>query len=224
MRSHRFDAVAAPLVMDHLVRRECARADRNGEAFSLVLFRVGHGKRRSMLVRRLARTMLKRARLTDDVGWMGQHHLAALLPDTMAHGARAFAEGVADAVARHHARPLATVYSYPRDRVALAQSAAPIKIPEVIHSGALVGAAAVGEMKLNGNGHGHVNGHAHGIKLMNGHAHGGVDRFESMVMNDRNPAAPHGARTAERKQIHAAPANARSGCCSAASERLTGCA
>ncbi|HZK81758.1 MAG TPA: sugar transferase, partial [Humisphaera sp.] len=209
MRSHRFDAVAAPLVMDHLVRRECARADRNGEAFSLVLFRVGHGRRRSMLVRRLARTMLKRARLTDDVGWLGEEHIAALLPDTKAEGARAFADGVADAVARHLARPLATVYSYPRDRVALAQSAAAIKIPEVVHAGALAGAASVGEMELDGVGHEHINGHSHGIKLMNGHSHGGVDRFASLVMNDRDPAAPAGVRTAERKQIQAAPANAK---------------
>ncbi|HWE04120.1 MAG TPA: sugar transferase [Tepidisphaeraceae bacterium] len=191
MRSHRFDAVAAPLVMDHLVRRECARADRNGQAFSLVLFRVGHGRRRSMLVRRLARTMLKSVRLTDDVGWMGAEHLAALLPDTMPQGARAFAEKVAGDVARHQPRPLATVYSYPRDRVALmqGQAPAPLKVPELVHVGEEIRAAGAG-MKLNGYGHGHSNGKANGKKWMNGHNIAASDRFSGLGIGDHESTSP----------------------------------
>src|SRR6185437_7319654 len=110
MRAHRLDSVASSQVMDHLVRRECARADRNGEIFSLVLFRVAGGsRRRSRTSARLARAMLKRARLTDDVGWLGEQHMAALLTDTNPQGARAFADGVADMIARHGPRPMAMV-------------------------------------------------------------------------------------------------------------------
>lgn len=112
--------------MDHLVRRECARADRNGEIFSLVLFPVsGAGRRRAMAAHRLARTMQKRARLTDDVGWLGQSHLAALLTDTSPQGARAFANGVADVIGRSGPRPEALVYSYPRDRAQIAAAPEP---------------------------------------------------------------------------------------------------
>ena len=124
MRFHRFDSVVPPQVMDHLVRRECARADRSGREFSLILFRVGgRGRRRSLAVHRLVRAMLERARFTDDVGWLGEEHLAALLPETSTEGAQAFAEGVAAMIARHGPRPSAMVYAYPRDRAAMAASA-----------------------------------------------------------------------------------------------------
>jgi lipopolysaccharide/colanic/teichoic acid biosynthesis glycosyltransferase len=176
--------VAAPMVMDHLVRRECARADRNGEAFSLVLFRVGRSKRRARLACRMERTMLKSARLTDDIGWLGDEHIAALLPDTKPDGARAFADKVADAIAKHHARPLATVYSYPRDRVAIANSPAPIKLPEF----AQAGAARNG--KINGNGH--VKDKANGKKSMNGHGFAAADRFGSLAVLEPEESGHNG--------------------------------
>jgi len=90
----------------------------------LILFRVGgRGRRRSLAAHRLARAMLKRARLTDDVGWLGEQHLAALLPDTSSAGAEAFAEGVTAMISRHGPRPAAMVYAYPRDAAAMAASA-----------------------------------------------------------------------------------------------------
>jgi lipopolysaccharide/colanic/teichoic acid biosynthesis glycosyltransferase len=154
MRSHRIDTVAAPQVMDHLVRRECARADRNGEVFSLVLFRVPEkGRRRTFATHRLIRTMQKRARLTDDVGWVGQSHLGALLTDTSPAGAQAFADVVGEIIARHGPRPLAMVYSYPSDRAAIA-SAQEVGVERVL---AQTGTHAVGApMRISGNGRSQV--------------------------------------------------------------------
>jgi lipopolysaccharide/colanic/teichoic acid biosynthesis glycosyltransferase len=77
----------------------------------------GGSRRRSKTTARLARAMLKRARLTDDVGWLGEHHMAALLTDTNAQGAQAFADGVADMVARHGPRPAAMLYTYPHEQL-----------------------------------------------------------------------------------------------------------
>jgi lipopolysaccharide/colanic/teichoic acid biosynthesis glycosyltransferase len=161
--------------MDHLIRRECARADRNGEVFSLVLFRVaGNGKRRrSLAAHRLARVMLKRARLTDDVGWVGEQHLAVILPDTSPQGARAFADGVCNVIARRDLRPLAMVYTYPRD------GATNQLMPELGRLGALATKGAA-TRKVNGNGHSHINGegatnghsHHNGHNGHNGHANG----------------------------------------------------
>jgi lipopolysaccharide/colanic/teichoic acid biosynthesis glycosyltransferase len=100
-------------VLDLLIRRECARADRNGREFSLVLFRVKNQKRTSVSTHRLARTILTRARLTDEVGWFSDHYICALLPDTSVQGAQIFMNSVSDLVERKASRPLAVVYSYP---------------------------------------------------------------------------------------------------------------
>jgi lipopolysaccharide/colanic/teichoic acid biosynthesis glycosyltransferase len=100
-------------VLDQLIRRECARADRNGREFSLVLFRVKNQKRTSVSTHRLARTILTRARLTDEVGWFSDHYICALLPDTSSQGAQVFTNSVSDLVERKATRPLAVVYSYP---------------------------------------------------------------------------------------------------------------
>src|SRR5665213_2944705 len=56
------DAIASPQIMERLLRRECARADRGGDELSLLLFRVHEGRgRRGKSAARLARTMVKRA-------------------------------------------------------------------------------------------------------------------------------------------------------------------
>src|SRR5579862_3776430 len=112
------DSLASTEQMNRVIRRECARADRNGREFSLVLFRVRSDARHAVSVHRLARTVLRRARMTDEVGWFSDRYLCVLLPDTPPVGARAFAEGVCDLVAGRAPRPLAIVYSYPEHWVA----------------------------------------------------------------------------------------------------------
>ena len=98
--------------MERVLRREIARADRGGRGFSLVLFRVKSGPS-DRATRLLADMLLKRARLTDEVGWFSDNYLCAVLTGTPSSGARVFADGVSDAVGHHAPRPLAVVYSYP---------------------------------------------------------------------------------------------------------------
>ena len=109
------DSLPSPQQVDRLIAREIARAERNGLHFSLALFRVRKGGRVGPTERRLALTLLRRARLTDEVGWFGDEFLCALLPDTSAAGAQIFADSVCDLVARKGPRPIAVVYSYPFD-------------------------------------------------------------------------------------------------------------
>src|SRR5579862_8000742 len=117
------DSLASTEQMNRVIRRECARADRNGREFSLVLFRVRSDARHAVSVHRLARTVLRRARMTDEVGWFSDRYLCVLLPDTPPVGARAFAEGVCDLIAGRAPRPLAIVYSYPEHWVAAGNAA-----------------------------------------------------------------------------------------------------
>jgi lipopolysaccharide/colanic/teichoic acid biosynthesis glycosyltransferase len=99
--------------MNIAVQRETARADRNGAQFALVLFRARNKDRQSLSTIRLAKTILRRVRATDDVGWYDDRHLAALLPDTAPTGAWRFAEQVCHLVSSKAPRPLCSVYSYP---------------------------------------------------------------------------------------------------------------
>jgi lipopolysaccharide/colanic/teichoic acid biosynthesis glycosyltransferase len=99
--------------MNIAVQRETARADRNGAQFALVLFRARNKDQQSLSTVRLAKTVLRRVRATDDVGWYDDRHLAALLPDTAPAGAWRFAEQVCTLVSAKAPRPLCSVYSYP---------------------------------------------------------------------------------------------------------------
>jgi lipopolysaccharide/colanic/teichoic acid biosynthesis glycosyltransferase len=99
--------------MNIAVQRESARADRSGGEFALVLFRIRNRDRRSLSTMRLAKTLLKRIRATDDIGWYDEDHLGVLLPDTSALGAWRFADAVSGIATNPSPRPLVTVYCYP---------------------------------------------------------------------------------------------------------------
>ncbi|QOV88468.1 sugar transferase [Humisphaera borealis] len=101
--------------IERLITREVARAERNGLHFSLVLFRVKRGGRLGLNEKRLALTLLRRVRVTDEVGWFDADHLCAVLPDTSSQGAQIFADSACDMVARKGPRPIAVVYSFPFD-------------------------------------------------------------------------------------------------------------
>lgn len=155
-------------VLDVLIRRECARADRNEREFSLVLFRLPNSKRNAVSTQRLVRTILARARMTDEVGWFSAHFLCALLPDTSARGAQAFSDGVCDMAAQKGSRPATVVYSYPGNWSSVGA--------ERVTSDAGLGRrdrfnddddndpgsrpSGNGRMGSNGNGHSGGNGHA----------------------------------------------------------------
>jgi lipopolysaccharide/colanic/teichoic acid biosynthesis glycosyltransferase len=215
------DELPGPAQMDRLIARETARAERTGQPFSLALFRVsepanssraGGGGRIGPDDRRLALTLLRRARLTDEVGWFGDDHLCALLPDTSAGGAQIFAESVCDLVARKDPRPAAVVYTHPYDSDTTAENdAADAEVAEILERRERRLAEAAGREeshhngngKTNGNGHangnGHVNGNRHAYVNGNGHANGnglkhangnGNGNVLHLVVDAAGPSAP----------------------------------
>lgn len=109
-------ALLSPEQVMVALARESARVDRRlGGDLSLVLFRPPTKRKRSLSTMRLIRTMLARIRVTDDIGWFDNHHLALLLPDTSSAGAWAVAQQICEVVARRGARPGCTLYAYPVD-------------------------------------------------------------------------------------------------------------
>ncbi len=96
------------------LERESSRVDRSGAGdLSLVLFRVKKSRRWRLSTVRLARTILSRIRVTDDIGWFDREHLGMLLPETTSAGAWKLAQSICGALSRHGATPLCTLYNYP---------------------------------------------------------------------------------------------------------------
>jgi lipopolysaccharide/colanic/teichoic acid biosynthesis glycosyltransferase len=101
--------------IDAILQRECARCERNGQEFSLVIVAAADtGARRHL--HRLGRLLCKRVRATDEIGWFDPTRLCAVLPDTTAAGARLFVRQFT-LVSNHRAlSPICQVFSYPQHK------------------------------------------------------------------------------------------------------------
>ena len=110
-RNHGSDLLLPAEQFKTLILHECARCDRNAHAFSLIhidLRRNGseRGRDRSQTVRGLARTLVKRMRSTDEVGWLDGHSIGVFLPETDTKGARSLARDVCEELTYQ-------IYTYP---------------------------------------------------------------------------------------------------------------
>ena len=108
-------SLLTPEQMNAAILRESARVDRkSGAALVLVLFRFA-GACTAPSTMRLAKTVLHRIRVTDDVGWFDANHVGVLLPDTAPAGAWRLARQICDRMTKRGQRPHVTMYSYGGD-------------------------------------------------------------------------------------------------------------
>jgi hypothetical protein len=99
-----------------VLERERARADRRGDSggFSLLIFNVGDTDCSNCVPsRRLALELMRRVRITDEVGWFSQESIGVLLPDTTPTGAWELADHICQVVDTSTPSTTCTVYSYP---------------------------------------------------------------------------------------------------------------
>jgi len=96
-----------------ILNRERDRTDRTGQEFSMVVFGTGAGSRRSAAVRNLVAVLAKRIHSTDDIGWLEDGRIAAVLSHTTPDGAWKFVENVRRAIGGSAPAPDCTVYAYP---------------------------------------------------------------------------------------------------------------
>jgi hypothetical protein len=106
----------APIVLPatqmlRLIKRECARIDRNGLFCALAVFTIPDATVPAHAQSVLS-AMRERARLTDVVGWLDEKTLCAFLTDATLDGATAFAAGVRTAVTDRVPALQATVHNY----------------------------------------------------------------------------------------------------------------
>lgn len=97
---------------------ERARSDRSGQEFSLVAFSSGRSDHAGATTRRLAKALVGRLRAIDQVGWLADGRLAALLPYTPADGAWNVADDICLTLPYRIAPPVVEVFVYPSDWLA----------------------------------------------------------------------------------------------------------
>lgn len=89
-------SLLTPDQMAVAIHRESARADRKETAMVLALFEAPARRDSAPAVRRLVRTLIRRMRITDDIGWFDRRHIGVILTDTTALGALQFVKDVLD--------------------------------------------------------------------------------------------------------------------------------
>ena len=94
-----------------LILHECARCDRNAQAFSLIHIDLrgngnNRGRNRNLAVRKLSRSLVQRMRTTDEIGWLDGHSICVFLPETGKDGAQSLAQDAC------HGFPY-QIYTYP---------------------------------------------------------------------------------------------------------------
>lgn len=97
--------------VDAILHRECARCERNGHEFCLVVvWAADNGAPRQLS--RLARLLCRRSRATDEVGWFEKGRLCIILPDTSEEGAMSFVRDFTETANHRGLSPICNVLGY----------------------------------------------------------------------------------------------------------------
>jgi lipopolysaccharide/colanic/teichoic acid biosynthesis glycosyltransferase len=97
--------------IDAILHRECARCERNGREFCLVVIGTADNAPPRHLAR-LAGFLCRRARATDEVGWFDTRRLCIVLPDTTEEGAVAFVSDFTETANFRGLSPICNVLKY----------------------------------------------------------------------------------------------------------------
>ena len=107
-----FNRVHSPVEFASILNRERDRADRTGQEFSLAVFEVGNGKRKTHAARDLVPILTQRMRSTDAIGRLADGRIGVVLPHTRPECAWKFIANVRK-VYNGSAPPECVVYAYP---------------------------------------------------------------------------------------------------------------
>ena len=97
------------------LKKERARADRNNQPFSVVLFSIKKSEFKSMAEIQLGFILSKRLRITDEYGWYNKN-LCLILPNTTQNGALKISREIMQLSSKYFSDISFKIFSYP-DRV-----------------------------------------------------------------------------------------------------------
>jgi hypothetical protein len=107
--------IYSPLEFRENIDRECKRIVRYHSRFSLAVFEVGKRYENSTLIHRFVRTIHRRFRDTDEIGWHRQGQIGVMMPLTPSEGAQQLVEQISSIFSSFTSPPPFTIYSYPSD-------------------------------------------------------------------------------------------------------------
>ncbi len=77
-----FNRVHSSREFASILHRERDRADRTGQEFSMAVFAVGNGGKKTAAARNLVPILTHRIRSTDAIGWLADGRIGSVLPHT----------------------------------------------------------------------------------------------------------------------------------------------
>lgn len=98
-----------------LLTRERSRADRNGNIFSLIIFRMANLPPGISIQRKILLSLDNRLRNTDEFGWYDDRHLGAIIPYANGQCARRIAEEICQDVSLPSNHETFAVHTYPEN-------------------------------------------------------------------------------------------------------------
>jgi len=107
-----FNRVHSSREFASILHRERDRADRTGQEFSMAVFEVGNGRRKTQTARNLVPILTHGIRSTDAIGWLADGRIGAVLPHTRPECTWKFVANVRKAY-NGSAPPECVVYAYP---------------------------------------------------------------------------------------------------------------
>lgn len=97
-----------------ILERERARAERTGQIFSLAIFRANNGNGADpAFLEHLGIVLVKKVRMSDEIGWYDGNCIGTMLPGTSAEGAWQFVDTIKKRIGDMGPSLDCSVYSYP---------------------------------------------------------------------------------------------------------------
>jgi hypothetical protein len=100
-----------------IITKERARADRNNQELSLLIFDLETSDLKKTNIISLIREIRSRIRLIDEMGWYDDWRIGMILPYTSNKGAIKLAENIYDSLDGIISKSVCTVYTYPLDKL-----------------------------------------------------------------------------------------------------------
>jgi hypothetical protein len=98
-----------------LMARERGRADRNGNVFSLIIFRMANLPPGISAQRQVRLSLCSRLRDTDEFGWYSDRHLGVIIPYANRLNAHHIAESICSDLSLPANNETFTIYTYPEN-------------------------------------------------------------------------------------------------------------
>lgn len=105
--------VCSPKEFLEILDCERSRSDRTGRGFSLVIFEVEKPKDAAALPPLLCSLLTRKVRCYDEIGWIDEQHIGAILPATPVEGALRFADNICRFMTPKECHPKYSVIVYP---------------------------------------------------------------------------------------------------------------